>query len=145
MTQIQIDGVPCETSGDETLLAVLRRLGHDVPTLCNDDRLAPQPLCRMCVVEVSGLSHLVTAYGTRPWTDASWCMSTREGDTTTISAARSMAFSNHGRFSGGPSTRGPTFPQCATGGGGIRPRSGPGHPRARTRTAYRLPRDQSWS
>ena len=66
MTRIRIDGVPCETFGDETLLEVLRRLGHEVPTLCNDERLAPQPVCRMCVVEVSGIPHPVPACATRP-------------------------------------------------------------------------------
>ena len=66
MARIHIDGVPHETVGDETLLEALRRLGHDVPTLCNDERLVPQAVCRLCVVEVSGLAHPVPACATRP-------------------------------------------------------------------------------
>ncbi|MDX2169452.1 MAG: formate dehydrogenase subunit alpha [Deltaproteobacteria bacterium] len=64
--QIRVDGAPCQADADETLLAVLRRLGHAIPSLCDDARLAPQPVCRLCVVEVAGIAHPVAACATHP-------------------------------------------------------------------------------
>ena len=63
---LRIDGKACQASADETLLQVLHRHGYRVPTLCSDDRLTPHPVCRMCVVEVSGCAHPVPACATRP-------------------------------------------------------------------------------
>ena len=49
-----IDGNEIEPRPGETILAAARRLGIDVPTLCQDDRLAPAGACRMCLVEIDG-------------------------------------------------------------------------------------------
>jgi formate dehydrogenase major subunit len=52
--QITVDGQPHEVDGQGTLLGALRGLGMDIPTLCDDERLKPQSVCRMCIVEVDG-------------------------------------------------------------------------------------------
>lgn len=59
MATIEVNGRRIEASTDETLLAVLRRVGIHVPTLCHIDGLEPSGSCRMCVVEVEGQRGLV--------------------------------------------------------------------------------------
>ena len=44
-----------------SILEACRSLRIDIPTLCHDDRLKPIGTCRMCLVEVSGKPHPVTA------------------------------------------------------------------------------------
>ncbi len=44
-----------------SILEALHLRGVEVPTLCNDERLKPCGSCRMCEVNVAGLSHPVTA------------------------------------------------------------------------------------
>jgi formate dehydrogenase major subunit len=61
MTRVTIDGVAHEVEDGLTILAVLRRLGRDLPALCDDPRLAPAGLCRTCVVGVAGVAHPVAA------------------------------------------------------------------------------------
>ncbi len=48
----------------ETILAVLRRNGISVPTLCNIPELSPTGACRICVVELEDSGELVTACST---------------------------------------------------------------------------------
>ncbi|MBW2363050.1 MAG: (2Fe-2S)-binding protein, partial [Deltaproteobacteria bacterium] len=43
------------------VLAVARRAGLEIPTLCHDDRLKPVGACRMCLVDVSGQRRLQPA------------------------------------------------------------------------------------
>ena len=52
MTQVIIDGKPCAAEEGETLLAVARREGIDIPAFCFEESLAPYGACRMCLVEV---------------------------------------------------------------------------------------------
>ncbi len=59
MIQIHVNGRPVEAQPGEMLLAVLRRAGIRVPTLCHIDGLPPSGACRMCVVEVEGQRGLV--------------------------------------------------------------------------------------
>ncbi len=47
---ITVDGRRIAARAGETLLAVLRRNGVEVPTLCQDGRLEPYGACRLCVV-----------------------------------------------------------------------------------------------
>jgi formate dehydrogenase major subunit len=61
---IVVDGERFEVPPAGTLLGALRRVGHDVPTLCHDDRLRPHSVCRMCVVEVEGQPHPVPSCST---------------------------------------------------------------------------------
>ncbi|MDZ7616836.1 MAG: 2Fe-2S iron-sulfur cluster-binding protein, partial [Patescibacteria group bacterium] len=59
MIQIHVNGRPVEAQPGEMLLAVLRRAGIRVPTLCHIDGLPPSGACRMCVVEVEGQRGLI--------------------------------------------------------------------------------------
>lgn len=47
-----------------TILQALRSVGVEVPTLCHDERLKPAGDCRMCLVQIAGWSHPVTACNT---------------------------------------------------------------------------------
>jgi formate dehydrogenase major subunit len=49
----------------ETILEMATRLGIEIPTLCNDPRLAPYTSCYVCVVEVEGLRGLQPSCSTR--------------------------------------------------------------------------------
>ncbi|TVR42592.1 MAG: hypothetical protein EA394_03050 [Bacteroidia bacterium] len=49
----------------ETILEMSRRLGIEIPTLCNDDRLEPFSSCYLCVVEVDGMRGLQPACSTK--------------------------------------------------------------------------------
>ncbi len=48
-----------------TILAAARELGIDIPTLCHDERLAPNGACRLCIVEVNSSDRYVTACSTQ--------------------------------------------------------------------------------
>ena len=56
-----IDGMTCDVRGGETILAALRRLGVDLPTLCAADGLHPEGGCRLCLVRVEGTVRPVAA------------------------------------------------------------------------------------
>jgi formate dehydrogenase major subunit len=64
MFQVTINGQRIELPQGGTLLDALRVVGVEVPTLCHDPRLKPVGACRLCVVEVKGHSHPVTACNT---------------------------------------------------------------------------------
>ena len=59
--QIEVNGRSVDAAQGEMLLSALRRVGVDVPTLCNYDGLSPAGACRVCVVEVEGQRSLVPA------------------------------------------------------------------------------------
>jgi len=61
LLNIEINGQQVNAKRGETILTVLNRIGVKVPTLCYLSSLSPSGACRMCVVEVEGLSHLVPA------------------------------------------------------------------------------------
>ncbi|MBP9109215.1 MAG: formate dehydrogenase subunit alpha [Pyrinomonadaceae bacterium] len=61
MIRAIINGQQGEFSEGITVLAAAKQLGFDIPTLCNDDRLAPVGSCRMCLVEVKGSSSEVVS------------------------------------------------------------------------------------
>ncbi len=52
--QIVVDGSPVSVSDDVTVFRALQAAGIDVPSLCDDPRLAPFGECRMCLVRVDG-------------------------------------------------------------------------------------------
>jgi bidirectional [NiFe] hydrogenase diaphorase subunit len=58
---LQIDGVECAGSDDQTLLEVARENGVAIPTLCHLDGLSDVGACRLCVVEVAGTPKLLPA------------------------------------------------------------------------------------
>jgi bidirectional [NiFe] hydrogenase diaphorase subunit len=54
MIRMTLDGKPVAAEQGETLLAVARREGVEIPTLCHHEALGTYGVCRLCVVEVSG-------------------------------------------------------------------------------------------
>jgi len=58
---VEINGKQVSAKKGETILSVLDRIGIKVPTLCYLSNMSPAGACRMCVVEVEGLPHLVPA------------------------------------------------------------------------------------
>ena len=58
---ITIDGRPCAFADGETILAVARRHGIDIPTLCHLKGATPTGACRICMVEVEKARSLQAA------------------------------------------------------------------------------------
>ncbi|MBN1847481.1 MAG: NAD(P)H-dependent oxidoreductase subunit E [Deltaproteobacteria bacterium] len=58
---VVIDGREVTGEKGETILKVARREGVDIPTLCHREEITPSGVCRICVVEVEGLSRLVAS------------------------------------------------------------------------------------
>ncbi|HYF81431.1 MAG TPA: 2Fe-2S iron-sulfur cluster-binding protein [Clostridia bacterium] len=50
--KVLIDGRTCEAEYGEYILAVAKRNGIDIPTLCHSDALDGLGTCRLCVVEL---------------------------------------------------------------------------------------------
>lgn len=57
MIRAKINGIEREFADGSSVLEASRTLGIKIPTLCNDDRLAPVGACRMCIVEINGRDH----------------------------------------------------------------------------------------
>ena len=53
MTRIFINGRRLSANGGETILAVAKRNGVDIPTLCHHEALEPVGACRLCTVEIT--------------------------------------------------------------------------------------------
>ena len=51
---ITIDGREVTAVVGEAILRAAQRAGFNVPTLCDDEKLAPAAACRMCLVEIEG-------------------------------------------------------------------------------------------
>src|SRR6266550_2101168 len=51
---IWIDGKEVTAMPGEAILRAAQRAGFEVPTLCDDEKLAPAAACRMCLVEIEG-------------------------------------------------------------------------------------------
>src|SRR5437867_13346532 len=51
---ITIDGQEVTAIPGEAILRAGQRAGFNVPTLCDDEKLAPAAACRMCPVEIEG-------------------------------------------------------------------------------------------
>ncbi len=64
MFHAQINDQNHEFAEGFTVLQALRSVGVEVPTLCHDERLKPAGDCRMCLVQIAGWSHPVTACNT---------------------------------------------------------------------------------
>src|SRR5947209_17851641 len=52
---ITIDGKEVTAVVGESILRAAQRAGFTVPTLCDDEKLAPAAACRMCLVDVEGV------------------------------------------------------------------------------------------
>jgi formate dehydrogenase major subunit len=66
--KLKLNGRTIEAADGATLLQAARDAGVEIPTLCQDDRLEPAGVCRLCLVRVKGLHQLVPACAT-PATD----------------------------------------------------------------------------
>lgn len=62
--KLRVNGQALEVAERMTLLQATRLAGVEVPTLCHDDRLKPAGACRLCLVRVKGVGHLVPACAT---------------------------------------------------------------------------------
>ncbi|MBN2682749.1 MAG: molybdopterin-dependent oxidoreductase [Bacteroidales bacterium] len=62
---IILNGKNLKGNKGEYILAVARKNGIEIPTLCNDPRLEPYSSCFICVVEVEGMRGLQPACSTR--------------------------------------------------------------------------------
>src|SRR5438094_166785 len=51
---IWIDGKEVTAIPGEAILRAAQRAGFEIPTLCDDEKLAPAAACRMCLVEIEG-------------------------------------------------------------------------------------------
>src|SRR5262245_49377763 len=52
--ELSLDGKSVSIEAGESLLALTRRAGAAVPSLCYDERLKGYGSCRMCLVKVNG-------------------------------------------------------------------------------------------
>lgn len=62
---LQIDGRDCSAHSGQTVLEVARENGIDIPTLCFLEGLSGWGGCRLCLVEVRGISRLLPACVTK--------------------------------------------------------------------------------
>lgn len=62
--EASINGQQYQFEDGISVLEACRSAGVDIPTLCHDERLKPIGSCRMCLVEIEGKSHPVSACNT---------------------------------------------------------------------------------
>ncbi|NBQ44066.1 MAG: hypothetical protein EBU23_16770 [Mycobacteriaceae bacterium] len=60
MLQVTINGQPHQFADGLTINQALRQITVEVPTLCHDDRIQPYGSCRLCTVEVKGMTSVST-------------------------------------------------------------------------------------
>jgi bidirectional [NiFe] hydrogenase diaphorase subunit len=51
--KLKIDGIEIKADENMTLLQAARQAGIEIPTLCNNEKLAPYGGCRLCMVEIT--------------------------------------------------------------------------------------------
>ncbi len=61
MPEVKINGKDYDFDERTSILKALRKVGFNVPTLCNDKRLKPCGACRLCLVEIKGLAEPLVA------------------------------------------------------------------------------------
>lgn len=64
MVSLVIDEKEVSAQEGTTILEAARSAGVEIPTLCHHPRLSPIGSCRMCVVDIEGLPHPMTACNT---------------------------------------------------------------------------------
>lgn len=69
MVEITIDGIKTQVPDNIKIIDACRRIGIDIPVLCEDPRLKPAAACKLCAVEVNG--------GPKPL--LSCCIAVKEG------------------------------------------------------------------
>ena len=61
MVNVKVNGIPVEVAEGDTILEATRQAGCPVPTLCYLKDINEIGACRVCVVELKGADHLITA------------------------------------------------------------------------------------
>lgn len=61
VVRAKINGIESEFADGTSVLTAARELDIEIPTLCNDERLAPVGACRMCLVDVKGRTNPVVS------------------------------------------------------------------------------------
>ena len=51
--RLEIDGRIVTAEKGTTILQAAKEAGINIPALCNDERLAPHGVCRLCIVEIT--------------------------------------------------------------------------------------------
>jgi bidirectional [NiFe] hydrogenase diaphorase subunit len=51
--KLKIDGIEIKADENMTILQAARQAGIEIPTLCNNEKLAPYGGCRLCMVEIT--------------------------------------------------------------------------------------------
>ena len=64
---LRIDGRDIGARADETVLEAALENGIRIPTLCHMEGLSEIGACRLCLVEVAGVSKLLPACVARVW------------------------------------------------------------------------------
>src|ERR1041384_7761904 len=64
MLRVTINGREYVCASGGSILEALRTLGVEIPALCDDPRLAPVAVCRMCLVNINRQPHPVPACST---------------------------------------------------------------------------------
>ena len=59
MVQMTINGKVVKARKDEMLLTAIRRMGIDIPALCEHEAVEPCGACRLCMVELAGRGLIV--------------------------------------------------------------------------------------
>jgi formate dehydrogenase major subunit len=94
IVNVILNGKPVKAYKGESVLELSRRMGVEIPTLCNDDRLEPYTSCYLCVVEIEKMKGLQPSCSTK--VNEGMCIET---DNEKIHKARKTALelllSNH--------------------------------------------------
>lgn len=64
LINIKINNTQLSVEKGTTIFNACKSIGIELPNFCNDERLNPSGLCRMCVVEIKGSKNLDVACGT---------------------------------------------------------------------------------
>lgn len=67
MINLTIDGMPIQVPGGTTVMKASERLGIHLPRLCYHPNLSLEGACRVCVVQVKGFNHFLTACSQEVW------------------------------------------------------------------------------
>ena len=61
MVNVMVNGIPVAMPEGSTILEATKQAGFPVPTLCFLKDINEIGACRVCVVELEGADHLITA------------------------------------------------------------------------------------
>jgi len=67
MINLTIDGEPLQVPAGTTVLKAAEKLGINIPRLCYHPNLSIEGACRVCVTQVKGFNHFLTACSQEVW------------------------------------------------------------------------------